>query len=40
VKVAVPDALDDVPTTMITEEPAPGSAIPTGAHLLDALPSR
>jgi anti-sigma factor RsiW len=38
VKIAVPATLDDVHAIVITDEPAPGSAIPTGAHVLDALP--
>jgi anti-sigma-K factor RskA len=39
-KVAVPAPFDDVRAIMVTEEPAPGSAAPTGRHLLDALPWR
>ena len=39
-KVAVPSSFDDVRAIMVTEEPAPGSAAPTGRHLLDALPWR
>ena len=40
VKVAVPGSLDDMHAIVITEEPALGSASPTGMHLLDALPWR
>ena len=40
VKVTVPPPFDDVRAIMVTEEPAPGSAAPTGRHLLDALPWR
>jgi len=40
VKVAVPGTLNDVHAIVITDEPAPGSATPTGMHLLDALPWR
>ena len=40
VKVSVPASLDDVRAIGVTEEPAPGSATPTGMHLLDALPWR
>lgn len=40
VKAAVPASLDDVRAIAITEEPAPGSAAPTGRHLLDAQPWR
>jgi len=39
-KVAVPVSFDDVRAIMITDEPVPGSATPTGRHLLDALPWR
>lgn len=39
-KVAVPASLEDVQAILITEEPTPGSAAPTGRHLLDALPWR
>jgi len=39
-KVTVPATLDDVRAIAVTEEPAPGSAAPTGTHLLDALPWR
>jgi len=39
-KVAVPTPLDQIHAITITEEPAPGSATPTGPHLLDALPWR
>jgi anti-sigma-K factor RskA len=35
-KVTVPAPLDDVRAIAVTEEPAPGSATPTGAHVLDA----
>ena len=40
VKAAVPASLDDVRAIAITEEPTPGSAAPTGRHLLDAQPWR
>ncbi len=40
VKAAVPASLDDVRAIAITEEPVPGSAAPTGRHLLDAQPWR
>jgi len=40
VKVAVPATLDDVRAIVVTEEPAPGSAAPTGPPLLTALPWR
>jgi anti-sigma-K factor RskA len=36
VKVAAPPSLDEVRAIAITEEPAPGSAAPTGPHLLEA----
>ena len=39
-KVTVPGSFDAVRAIMVTEEPAPGSATPTGPHLLDALPWR
>jgi hypothetical protein len=37
-KVAVPASFEDVRSIVITEESAPGSAAPTGAHLLEAAP--
>jgi len=40
VKVAVPATLNDVQAIVITDEPASGSATPTGVHILDALPWR
>jgi anti-sigma-K factor RskA len=39
-KVAVPATLDDVRLIVVTEEPAPGSAAPTGAPLLAATAVR
>jgi hypothetical protein len=36
-KVAVPPALHDVRSIVVTEEPAPGSAAPTGPRLLEAM---
>jgi anti-sigma factor RsiW len=39
-KVTVPARFDDVRAIMVTDEPLPGSAAPTGRHLLDALPWR
>ena len=39
-KVTVPPRFDEVRAIMVTEEPAPGSRVPTGRHLLDALPWR
>lgn len=38
VKVTVPSSLDDVHAIVVTEEPASGSATPTGIHVLDARP--
>jgi anti-sigma factor RsiW len=38
VSVAVPLPLEEVRAITVTEEPAPGSAIPTGRRLLDARP--
>lgn len=38
VSVAVPVPLEEVRAITVTEEPAPGSAAPTGRHLLDARP--
>ena len=38
VKVNVPVVFDEVQTITVTEEPAPGSALPTGAELLSARP--
>jgi anti-sigma factor RsiW len=35
-KVTVPTSLDDIRAIAVTEEPAPGSATPTGTHVLDA----
>jgi anti-sigma-K factor RskA len=35
-KVVVPPSLDDVREILVTEEPAPGSATPTGRPLLVA----
>jgi Anti-sigma-K factor rskA, C-terminal len=40
VKIAVPGSLDEVQAIAVTEEPTPGSASPTGMHLLDSLPWR
>jgi anti-sigma-K factor RskA len=40
VKVAAPATLNDVHAIVITDEAAPGSATPVGAHILDALPWR
>jgi len=40
VKVTVPASLDQVRAIAITEEPVPGSAAPTGQHVLDATPWR
>jgi len=40
VKVSVPASLDNVHAIVITDEPAPGGARPTGKPLLDALPWR
>jgi len=39
-KVTVPASFDEVRAIAVTEEPAPGSAAPTGRHLLDARPWR
>jgi anti-sigma factor RsiW len=39
-KVTVPATLTDVRTITVTEEPALGSATPTGTHLLEATPLR
>jgi hypothetical protein len=39
-KVTVPAPFDDVRAITVTEEPAPGSATPTGRPLLEALPWR
>ena len=38
VKVAVPPAFGEVQTIIVTDEPAPGSALPTGDALLEARP--
>ena len=40
VKVTVPAPFDDTRAIAVTEEVAPGSATPTGSHLLDARPWR
>jgi hypothetical protein len=38
VKVTVPASFDDVRAIVVTDEPAPGSAVPMGPHLLSNSP--